>query len=100
MNHNYRLAFILVVIVLIASFSVGLNEIDPFYKTDITKPAIVQNVVYATGKSGFRIELVVKENNGAEYILGAVNDKYKKGDKILLRLYIRKITGFEKYELN
>ena len=99
MNHNYRIILILIVILAIISFAIGIDKIDPFYKTDITKSATVQNVAYATGKSGARIELVLKENDGTTYIRQTSDNKYRKGSKVTLKLYKRKITGLEKYEL-
>lgn len=100
MNHNFRLAFIVLLIIIIATVGIGFNKIDPFFKTNITKTVIVHNVAYATGKSGARIELVLKEKNGETFIRQTTINTYRKGDKVVLRLYKRKFTGFQKYVLN
>lgn len=100
MNHNYRLLIILIILASVISFAIGIDKIDPFYKTDTTKIAVVQNVAYATGKSGARIELTLKGSNGESFIRQISKNTYRKGDKVILRLYKRKITGLQKFVLN
>jgi len=100
MKPNTRLAILFFIIILVVSFSVGFNEIDPFYRTNTTIKAKIISKVHATGKSGARIEITIKANNGKEFWFNkAVNYKGQKGDGVTLRLYKRKFTGLQKYEL-
>ena len=101
MNPNRRLAILLFIVILIASVTIGFNEIDPFYETNTTIPATIVHKVYATGKTGGRIEFTIRTNDGKEYWFNNASDSVgRQGDEIKLRLYKRKLTGIQKYELN
>ena len=101
MNANIRVVIMFFVALLIASVTIGFNEIDPFFDTKTTVPATIIHKVYATGKTGGRIEITVKTNNGKKYWFNHANDSVgRQGDEITLRVYKRKLTGIQKYELN
>ena len=100
MNPNKRLAILFAIIVLVISFSIGFNEIDPFYKTNTTIPAKIIHKIHATGKSGARIEITVKTNDGEEYWFNKANNYAgQMGDQVTLRIYKRKLSRLQKYEL-
>ncbi len=101
MTPNKRLAILFSVVIFIVFFALGFDKIDPFYKTETTINAKIIKRIYATGKSGARIEITLKTNSGKIYWFNkAINYSGKKGDEVKLRLYKRKLTGLKKYKLD
>ncbi len=100
MNPNIRLTIIFSSAIFIVVFFISFNKLDPFYKTNSTIPAKIIHLVYATGKSGARIEVTVETINGEQFwFKKSVSYSGRAGEKVKLRVYERKLTGLKKYEL-
>lgn len=100
MKTRNKLIITFIPTVILAASLIGINGIDPFYKTKSTIPAKIIKRIHATGKTGARIEISIKTVEGKEYWFNrSAYFTGKVGDNVKLRLYERRYTGLQKYEL-
>jgi hypothetical protein len=79
---------------------VGLQSLDPAYRTESYIPATIVKKVYGTSKSGSHVEVYVETSEGVSYwFIKGVRYTQNVGDRVKLRVYKREITGLERLEL-
>ncbi len=87
-------------VVVIAMITIGVSKLDPMYMTSNVKVAKITKMVFLVGKSGAKVEVYVKTNEGHTYrFVRSSFYKGRVGSKVNLRLYQRKITGLQAYRL-
>jgi hypothetical protein len=86
--------------VILGAVVIGFDSIDPAYRTNEYMQATVTKRVYATGKSGARVEITVKTEEGDSFWFNkGVEYPGKVGAKVKVRIYKRKYTGLESFKL-
>lgn len=100
LDTKWQVVFFLSPYVLLALFIIGIDRIDPAYRTSEFIQGTVIKKVFSTGKTGARVELIVETREGDSFWFNkSVNYPSGVGDKVKLRIYKRKFSGLESFKL-